>query len=167
MFKKIRDIQSQIAWVYDPTSYISHDSLVQLVILQGRNILPAIVAFQKYCKRFLGMKKFVKEFCHLLPSNINYVEFTRTENGVVKTGMRLENESENSYVKTNDARTLIIDALRKARDDLQKKRDECKEWIATRNRWLSYTQFTICLFVSVMVLAYVSPYYARNKIGRV
>ena len=104
------------------------------------------------------MTKFVKRFCNMLPSNIKYVEFTHTENGVVKTGMRLKNESEDSYVKTNDARTMIFDALAKARDDLQKTRDERKEWIATLSWRFFCMLFTICLVVSVIVLAKISPY---------
>jgi len=168
MFKRIRDIQSKIAWVYDPKSYISHDKLVRLVILKGRNVLPAVVAFQQNWRRFLGKIKFVKGFCHLLPSNIKYVEFTHTENGVVKTGMRLKNESvtevKDSYVKTKEACALICEEITKRYVMWQKKREES---IDARNRWFLYTRLTICLVGSVMVMVYTSQNYERNKIGRV
>jgi len=158
MFNKIRNIQSKIAWVDDPISQISYHKFVQLVILQGRNVLPAVVAFQQKWRRFLGMTKFVKEFYHVISSNIKYVEYTYIENGVTKTGMRLRNEAENSFVKVKEARTLIFNALAKMRDDLQKTRDERKEWIATLSWRFFCMLFTICLVVSVIVLAKISRY---------
>jgi len=155
MFNKIRNIQSKIAWVDDPISQMSYHKFVQLVILKGRNVLPAVVKFQR---RFLGMTKFVKEFYPVISSTIKYVEYTHKENGVTKTGMRLRNEAENSFVKVKEARTLIFNALAKVRDDLKKTRDERKEWIATLSWRFFCMLFTICLVVSVIVLAKISRY---------
>jgi len=53
MFEKIKEIQSNIAWVHDPMSPINYDNLKQILIQKAKLWPQALLKLQKFCRRFL------------------------------------------------------------------------------------------------------------------
>jgi hypothetical protein len=82
MQQQIDHISKKIAWAHCQFNPAILDSVLHYLPWRGK-----VLCVQKWCKKFLGMEKFVKDFCHLLPL-ADAQAFIETQ-GLRKTGLQL------------------------------------------------------------------------------
>jgi hypothetical protein len=164
MLQKINHISKNIEW-----AYCQFDPCFERILTYLPD-LKCVLKFQRRCKKILGIKRFVKDFCHLLP--LADARTFISENGLFKTGMRMISTlpsatgDESSPVRPWQARVhtvypfkvpivadFIFEELKKARDTREDKRNT--KWIIIR---------FLASVVGLVIWMWLALYYADHVV---
>ncbi len=142
VYKQVEHISNQIGYAY--CQFKATDALKILELLPK---IKQVLCIQKWCKKFLGMKNFVKDFCHLLP--LADAKTVIKDQGLRKTGLRLIDtlklgtEDKSSPIRPGFVAKFIFEELKKKRDERHYRRN------LYRNFWKF---FEYCKLIVAVVL---------------